>query len=306
MSSGDGDYRFGFQGQEKDSEISGNDGGHLAFKYRIHDVRLGRFLSRDPLYQSYPWNSDYAFSENRLIDGIEFEGLEHVPTWSKDGDVAYPVIKVPTHSYIKEFMGFNVHDLKFVKEYVSKDLAKINVSLPDGSSLGFFFTGNNLIRGIGNGEIHPNIIYKAAGSNPTTEGPFFIDIGHFIIGSGNNKDEQTENKLIMESLLSLIASGTLSSRGNETFGQAEFDAEFGEEESDNYNAQYDAHVAFNKSWPLLVSEARENAKCLVEDGDKRKTSEIFDEVLNQLIKERKPKTSKAAESQAKFYYQSID
>ena len=32
----------------------------------------------DPLFSSYPWNSNYAFSENRLIDGVELEGLEYV------------------------------------------------------------------------------------------------------------------------------------------------------------------------------------------------------------------------------------
>ena len=68
-------YRFGFQGQEGDDEING-DGNSYAFKYRIHDPRLGRFLSIDPLYQSYPWNSPYAFSENSVIAFIELEGLE--------------------------------------------------------------------------------------------------------------------------------------------------------------------------------------------------------------------------------------
>ena len=71
----DNSYRFGFQGQEEDSEWKG---GAVAFKYRIHDARIGRFLSIDPLSSDYPWNSPYAFSENRLIDGIELEGLEVV------------------------------------------------------------------------------------------------------------------------------------------------------------------------------------------------------------------------------------
>lgn len=69
-------YRFGFQGQEMDNEISGSTGSHLAFKYRIHDARIGRFFSIDPLSAKYPYNSPYAFSENRVVDGIEFEGLE--------------------------------------------------------------------------------------------------------------------------------------------------------------------------------------------------------------------------------------
>jgi RHS repeat-associated protein len=72
------EYRYGFQNQEKDDEISGSTGSHLSFKYRIHDARIGRFLSIDPLFKTYPWNSPYAFSENRLIDSRELEGLERV------------------------------------------------------------------------------------------------------------------------------------------------------------------------------------------------------------------------------------
>ncbi len=68
-------YRFGFNSQEKDDEING-DGNSYAFEYRIHDPRLGRFLSVDPLYGVYPWNSTYSFAENKLGLGIEFEGLE--------------------------------------------------------------------------------------------------------------------------------------------------------------------------------------------------------------------------------------
>ncbi len=73
-------YRFGFQGQEKDDEISGQSGSHLSYKYRIHDARIGRFLSVDPLAKKYPFYSPYAFSGNRVVDAIEFEGLEPCPT----------------------------------------------------------------------------------------------------------------------------------------------------------------------------------------------------------------------------------
>jgi RHS repeat-associated protein len=77
-------YCFGFQGQEGDDEVNG-EGNSIEFKYRIHDPRLGRFLSIDPLEAEYPWNSPYAFSENRVIDGIELEGAErlsvHTPGW---------------------------------------------------------------------------------------------------------------------------------------------------------------------------------------------------------------------------------
>lgn len=43
----------------------------------MHDPRIGRFFAPDPLFRSYPHNSPYAFSENRVIDGVELEGLEY-------------------------------------------------------------------------------------------------------------------------------------------------------------------------------------------------------------------------------------
>lgn len=69
-------YRYGFQGQEKDDEIKG-EGNSINYTYRMHDPRIGRFFSLDPLAPSYPWNSPYAFSANRVIDGVELEGLEN-------------------------------------------------------------------------------------------------------------------------------------------------------------------------------------------------------------------------------------
>ncbi len=68
-------YRFGFNGQEKENDISG-EGNHLIFSYRIHDARLGRFLSVDPLFGEYSWNSTYAFAENDVIRAIDLEGAE--------------------------------------------------------------------------------------------------------------------------------------------------------------------------------------------------------------------------------------
>ena len=65
-------YRYGFNNQEKDNEL----GDYYAFEYRVHDARLGRFLSVDPVSRDYPWNSTYAFAENDLIRCIDLEGLE--------------------------------------------------------------------------------------------------------------------------------------------------------------------------------------------------------------------------------------
>ncbi len=69
------EYRYGFQGQEKDSELKG-EGLSVNYKYRMHDPRIGRFFATDPIAHEYPWNSPYSFSENRVVDAIELEGKE--------------------------------------------------------------------------------------------------------------------------------------------------------------------------------------------------------------------------------------
>ena len=77
-----GAYRYGFQGQEKDDEIKG-EGNSVNYKFRMHDPRIGRFFAVDPLAPDYPWNSPYAFSENRVIRHIELEGLESWDAFKK-------------------------------------------------------------------------------------------------------------------------------------------------------------------------------------------------------------------------------
>jgi RHS repeat-associated protein len=42
-----GSYRYGFNGKENDNEVKG-EGNQIDFGSRIHDPRVGRFLSVDP------------------------------------------------------------------------------------------------------------------------------------------------------------------------------------------------------------------------------------------------------------------
>ena len=75
-------YRNLFNGQEADNEVYGNGALH-AFEYRMHDTRIGRFWSVDPLTAKFPWNSPYAFAENSPVGYLELEGLEKVCFGSK-------------------------------------------------------------------------------------------------------------------------------------------------------------------------------------------------------------------------------
>ncbi|MEM6602267.1 MAG: RHS repeat-associated core domain-containing protein, partial [Verrucomicrobiota bacterium] len=67
------DVRYRFQEQEHDKRTGLN-----VFKYRDQDPLTGRFLQIDPLASDYVHNSTYAFAENRVVDGIDLEGLEYV------------------------------------------------------------------------------------------------------------------------------------------------------------------------------------------------------------------------------------
>ena len=78
-------YRFGFQGQEMDNEIKG-EGNSVTFRYRIHDPRLGRFFSVDPLSNKFPWWTPYQFAGNTPIEARELEGLETYHTSLENGE----------------------------------------------------------------------------------------------------------------------------------------------------------------------------------------------------------------------------
>jgi len=57
-------YRFGFGGQEKDDEISGNGNSYTA-EFWQYDSRLGRRWNVDPVVK--PWESSYATFANNPI-----------------------------------------------------------------------------------------------------------------------------------------------------------------------------------------------------------------------------------------------
>lgn len=65
--------KFKFQGQEHVDDLGLN---WDSFKWRNHQPEIGRFFTIDPLADKYVYNSPYAFSENRVVNAIELEGLE--------------------------------------------------------------------------------------------------------------------------------------------------------------------------------------------------------------------------------------
>ena len=81
-------YRWGFNGKEKDDEIKGA-GNSIDYGFRMHDPRIGRFLSIDPLFKTYPWYTPYQYAGNSPIAFIDLDGLERVLAITFNGDVNY-------------------------------------------------------------------------------------------------------------------------------------------------------------------------------------------------------------------------
>ncbi|WP_350288847.1 DUF6443 domain-containing protein [uncultured Croceitalea sp.] len=87
-------YPFGLEHKGYNSQINGVKSNYKQYqdqeftedlglnvhewKYRVSDPSTGRFWSIDPLADDYRYQSPYNFSENRVIDGFELEGLEYV------------------------------------------------------------------------------------------------------------------------------------------------------------------------------------------------------------------------------------
>jgi|SRR5690554_3573384 len=74
-------YRYGFNGMEKDDNIKG-EGNSYTTEFRQYDPRVGRWLSVDPLFTNFPWQSPYVAFDNNPIYYIDPKGLaaESPPT----------------------------------------------------------------------------------------------------------------------------------------------------------------------------------------------------------------------------------
>jgi RHS repeat-associated protein len=78
--SGNGSYRYGFNGKENDNDVKGT-ANQQDYGMRIYDPRVGRFLSSDPLTQKYPQLTAYQFASNNPIAGVDMDGLEFISSF---------------------------------------------------------------------------------------------------------------------------------------------------------------------------------------------------------------------------------
>ena len=77
------DYRYGYQGSEKDNEVKGQGNSYTTF-FRGLDPRLGRWLSIDPKGNELPWQSPYCSMDNNPILLNDIAG-DKTEDWVKEG-----------------------------------------------------------------------------------------------------------------------------------------------------------------------------------------------------------------------------
>ena len=94
----------------------------------MSDPAIGRFWQVDPLATDYTHNSPYAFSENRVINGVELQGLEYMTySYNAAGARAMRSTRTQTEKAQEASMTLDmtpvVGDLKgFVETFTGTDL----------------------------------------------------------------------------------------------------------------------------------------------------------------------------------------
>jgi len=78
---GAGKYRYGFNGKEKNNETYG-DGNEYDYGFRM---RIGRFLSVDPISKRFPRYSPFQFAGNKPTVFIDLDGKEEADMKSDPG-----------------------------------------------------------------------------------------------------------------------------------------------------------------------------------------------------------------------------
>jgi RHS repeat-associated protein len=117
FNNGDG-YRYGFNGKEKDNEISG-EGNSYDYGERMYDPRLGKFLSIDKYTHKQPYYSPYIYAGNKPIWCIDKDGNQEVIVTiyekQKDGTLLQTGVCFMTINTVEEAKG------------IERDAVRVNV-----------------------------------------------------------------------------------------------------------------------------------------------------------------------------------
>lgn len=173
----DATYKYMYQEQELQDELGL---GWYSFKWRNYNPEIGRFMNIDPLAEKYAYQSPYNFSENRVIDCRELEGLEAWHTnddsTDPDGDGLYRAQSGPLSSTYAKDYGYSYYtdgemepgqDFSFSDEEI-QSFADWNAEYgpsEEGHCLGCAITGSEKLTGADAGYRDSQGVNQMEGTN---------------------------------------------------------------------------------------------------------------------------------------------
>jgi RHS repeat-associated protein len=99
-------YRFAFNGKERDNETYG-EGNAYDFGARIYDVRLGKWMSCDPLQKLYIGSSPYSYVLSNPINFIDKDGKAVFIIVYADAEEAFKAAAMTRQREIEGGVGFD-------------------------------------------------------------------------------------------------------------------------------------------------------------------------------------------------------
>lgn len=99
------DYRFGFNGKEKDQNEEWGDLTHYDYGFRIYNPGIGRFLSVDPIKKAY--ETPYSGLSNNPISIIDPNGADTV-FYNRAGEEIDRILAKGDHAYFLQHSGGNI------------------------------------------------------------------------------------------------------------------------------------------------------------------------------------------------------
>ncbi|WP_137905277.1 hypothetical protein [Chryseobacterium sp. 2VB] len=179
-------YRYSSQGQENQIDTKWS-----SYRWRNYDVAMGRFFNVDPLSEKYAYQSHYNFSENRVVDGKELEGLEWAGVHYKNLDGSQQIQYNIDFKVLNSSKIMTAEDVKIRTAEIVRTVEKV-YSGTDNEGIYTNTKVNNIsfVDKVEKGDYYIDFVDKIeGGSSP------------FVVGKVNTMGNSQSNRIQIKSIL---------------------------------------------------------------------------------------------------------
>jgi RHS repeat-associated protein len=200
---GQGSYKnYKFQGQELQET------GFYSFKWRQYMPDVGRFFNIDPLAEKYTYNSTYAFSENRVIDGRELEGLEWSGVHYKNLDGSQKIQYSVNFKVLNNSTSMSATDVKARTTEITQKVESVFSGVDaEGVSVSTKVNDVQFVDKIESGDYYVDFVDKIEGASSP-----------FTLGKVDNIGDSQSNRIQVSSVLKSSTGETTAHEFGHTTG----------------------------------------------------------------------------------------